>query len=58
MSIFAFRRADGQTKARSKLVTLRETLKRLEAAHEETRQMAELKNILAARIAEIEQKKL
>ncbi len=54
MPMFAFLKRARATPARSTLATLRETLKKLGAVQEETRQMAELKRILAGRIAELE----
>ncbi|MGA8090551.1 MAG: hypothetical protein WCA10_24965 [Terracidiphilus sp.] len=56
MSMFAFRKPVSFTPARGALVTLRETLKSLEAAPVETKQIADLKRILAGRIAEMERK--
>jgi hypothetical protein len=56
MSIFTFGKPATDPKGRSPLATLRETLKSLEAAPEESRQIADLKHILAARIAEMERK--
>lgn len=57
MSIFEFRKPAVETKPRSSLGILRQTLKNLEATPTQTKQIAELKLILAARIAELERKK-
>jgi hypothetical protein len=54
MSIFEFRKPAGKQPHRSQLVVLCETLKRLEAEPLETPQIADLKRILAGRIAEME----
>ena len=56
MSIFEFRKPPVGGTVRDALKTLRETLKRLNAEFDETPCIADLKRILAARIAEIEQK--
>lgn len=56
MSFFAFRKPVIHSPARSSLEALRATLKNLEAAPAETKQIAELKRILAGRIAEMERK--
>jgi len=55
MSIFEFRKPPGQPH-RNQLAMLRKTLEGLEADPEETQQTAELKRILAGRIAELERK--
>lgn len=56
MSIFEFRKPAAEQPHRNQLAMLRQTLKGLEAEEEETQQIADLKQILAARIAELEQK--
>jgi len=54
MPWFGSRKPVSKAPARSALVTLRETLKKLETAAEPTQQIAELKSILAERIREME----
>ncbi|MGC2613122.1 MAG: hypothetical protein WA354_03755 [Terracidiphilus sp.] len=56
MSIFEFRKPVAEQPHRNQLVMLRQTLDRLEAETEETPQIADLKRILAGRIAELERK--
>jgi hypothetical protein len=56
MSIFEYRKPVSEHAHRSQLMTLRETLEKLEAEREETPRTADLKRILAARITELEQK--
>ena len=56
MSIFEFRKPVGEQRHRNQLEMLRKTMERLEADPEETQQTAELKQILAGRIAELERK--
>jgi hypothetical protein len=55
-SMFEYRKPAVGESQRNKLATLRETLRSLEAEHEETGQIADLKRILAARIRELESK--
>ena len=54
MSFFAYRKTETIDPSRKALSRLRETLDRLEREREETRQITELKWILAGRIAEME----
>jgi hypothetical protein len=54
MSFFAYRKTEAIDPSRKALSRLRETLDRLEREREETRQITELKRILAGRIAEME----
>jgi len=54
MSIFEFRKPIGEQHHRNQLAMLRKTMERLEADPEE--QTADLKRILASRIAELERK--
>jgi hypothetical protein len=54
VSIFEFRKPTAELPHRNQLGMLRETLDRLEAEEEETQQIADLKRILAGRIAELE----
>lgn len=56
MSIFARRKPSSERPFRDSLATLRRTLELLEAEPVETPQLAELKRILAGRIAEMERK--
>jgi hypothetical protein len=56
MSIFTHRKPVEGPQFRDKLVTLRETLEQLEAEPEATQRITNLKQIIAARIAELEQK--
>jgi len=56
MSIFQYRKPVGGQPHRNQLDTLREMLERLKAAPVETAQIADLKQILAGRIAELERK--
>jgi len=56
MSIFEHRKPGSTKVSRDSLVALRETLKRLEAEPMETPRIADLKRILAGRIAELERK--
>jgi hypothetical protein len=56
MSIFEFRKPIGEQHHRNQLAMLRKTMERLEADPEETQQTADLKRILASRIAELERK--
>ena len=56
MSIFEFRKPVAEQPHRNQLVMLRQTLDRLEAETEETPQIADLKRILAGRIAELKRK--
>jgi hypothetical protein len=56
MSIFEYRKPLSEEPHRSQLVTLQETLKSLESEPEETARTADLKRILANRIAELERK--
>ena len=56
MSIFEFRKPVGEQHHRNQLAMLRKTMERLEADPEETQQTADLKRILASRIAELERK--
>jgi hypothetical protein len=56
MSIFDHRRPARSQPAKDVLQTLRETLERLNSAAEETPRTADLKRILASRIAELERK--
>ena len=56
MSIFEYRKPVSTQLHRNQLVTLRETLKSLEAEPEETQRIADLKQILTGRIAELERK--
>jgi len=56
MSIFEYRKPSRRTDASQQLLTLQETLKSLEAEPEETQRIADLKQILAGRIAELERK--
>ena len=56
MSIFEFRKPVIEQPHRNQLAMLRKTLEGLEAEQEETQQIADLKHILAARIAELERK--
>ena len=56
MSVFTYRKPGGEIPARSTLETLKRTMKNLEAANAETPQIADLKRILAGRIAELEGK--
>jgi hypothetical protein len=56
MSIFEFRKPAGEQAHRNQLVMLRQTLNRLVEEPEETPQIADLKRILADRIAELERK--
>lgn len=56
MSMFSFRKPVSDRQAHSTVANLRETLKNLEAAPVETERIAELKRILAGRIAELERK--
>jgi hypothetical protein len=57
LSIFEFRKPVGEQHHRNQLAMLRKTVERLEAEQEETQQTAELKRILAGRIAGLERKK-
>lgn len=54
MSIFEYCKPTGNEPARNALTTLRETLERLDSEFEQTPRIADLKRILAERIAEIE----
>jgi hypothetical protein len=56
MSIFEYRKPGSAKPSRSSLTTLHETLERLEAEPVETPRIADLKRILAGRIAELERK--
>jgi hypothetical protein len=56
MSFFEHRKPTIDPPHRNQLITLRETLDRLEADEEQTPQIADLKRILAGRIAELERK--
>ncbi len=56
MSIFEFRKPVSEQPHRNQLAMLRKTLESLEAEQEETQQIADLKHILAGRIAELERK--
>ena len=56
MSIFEFRKPVSEQPHRNQLAMLRKTMERLEADPEETQQTADLKRILASRIAELERK--
>ena len=56
MSIFEYRKPVREQPHRSQLDTLRETLERLEAEPLETPRIAELKRILAGRIAQLKRK--
>jgi hypothetical protein len=56
MSVFEYRKAAPPETTRDVLITLRETLKRLNAEFEETPRIADLKRILETRIAEMERK--
>lgn len=56
MSPFAFRKPSGNQPPRDLLKTLRTTLALLDAEPEQTPQMANLKRILAGRIAELERR--
>jgi hypothetical protein len=56
LSIFEFRKPVGEQHHRNQLAMLRKTMERLEADPEETQQTADLKRILASRIAELERK--
>ena len=55
MSIFEYRKQPGSAiPSRDSLATLRETVERLEAEPVKTQRIADLKRILAGRIAELE----
>ena len=56
MSIFEYRKPPVSQAPKDALTTLRATLARLEASEEQTPRVAELRRILAVRIAEIERK--
>ena len=56
MSILEHRKPSGLHPAKDMLQTLRETLEKLNSAGEETPRTADLKRILAGRIAELERK--
>jgi hypothetical protein len=56
VSIFQYRKPVSKQPHRGQLVTLRATLKSLEAESEETARPADLKRILLNRIAELERK--
>jgi hypothetical protein len=56
MSIFEYRKPAVEQPHRDQLVTLRETLERLDAEPDETQQIVDLKRILTGRIAELERK--
>lgn len=56
MSIFEYRKPGNANPSRDSLATMRETLERLEAESVETPRIADLKRILASRIAELERK--
>ena len=56
MSFFEFHKPETVDLARKTISRLRETLDRLECEREETPQIADLKRILARRIAEMERK--
>jgi hypothetical protein len=56
MSVFTHRKPPSEHPNRNLLLTLRETLLRLEGEPVETQKIADLERILAARIAEIEHK--
>jgi hypothetical protein len=56
MSIFEYRKPESAQPHRSQLLTLQKTLNSLEAEPEETQRIADLKRILARRIAELEHK--
>jgi len=56
MSIFEFRKPAAGESHRDTLLTLRETIQRLEAEPQQTPQTATLKRILAVRIQELESK--
>lgn len=57
MSIFEYRKPVAAQPSRDALSTLRATLAKLETEREETPQVADLKRILASRIAELEQQR-
>jgi hypothetical protein len=56
MAIFEYRKPIRSKPVRDSLATLRETLEGLKAEPEETPRIADLKRILASRIAEVERK--
>lgn len=56
MSLFTYRKPTDDRPHRSQLEVLQETLKSLEAEPVETARTADLKRILALRIAELERK--
>ena len=56
MSIFEYRKPTEIEHPRDQLVALRTTLARIEAEPEQTPRLADLKRILAGRIAELERK--
>lgn len=56
MSIFACRKPSSEKPCRDSLAVLRKTLEQLQAEPVETHRIADLKRILAGRIAEMERK--
>ena len=54
MSVFGARKPVARVRKSNLLVTLRETLRRLESEPEQTAQIAHLRQILGNRIAEME----